>query len=128
MTGLKEEEKLMIMFFIHYRISFAVNMATKRRLEMTPSRPDQDPDYDVVTTPTAAKRQRVQEEDGKWQSLQWPGAGLGSMECFSTFLITFQITLQITFLVTYLNFTLQGVARLGRLFLETNPDPIAMVT
>ncbi|XP_071496670.1 YEATS domain-containing protein 2-like [Diadema antillarum] len=45
-------------------------MATKRRLEMTPSHPDQDPDYEVVTTPTAAKRQRVQEEEAKEQTIR----------------------------------------------------------
>lgn len=45
-------------------------MASKRRLEMTPSRPDQDPDYEVITVPTAAKRQRVQEEDVKEQTVR----------------------------------------------------------
>eukprot|EP00057_Strongylocentrotus_purpuratus_P034054 XP_793746.3 PREDICTED: YEATS domain-containing protein 2 [Strongylocentrotus purpuratus] len=45
-------------------------MASKRRLQMTPSRSDQDPDYEVISTPTAAKRQRVQEEDAKDQTVR----------------------------------------------------------
>ncbi|XP_054774433.2 YEATS domain-containing protein 2-like [Lytechinus pictus] len=44
-------------------------MASKRRLEMTPSRCNQDPDYEIITMPTAAKRQRVQEEDAKDQTV-----------------------------------------------------------